>query len=200
MALHKGLLQGGFKLPWCEKHFHDSDEAWVVLQGKGTSYWVDHDGRREDFELDAGDVWLVPAGYEHGSDGFPETGRNSDDFTLTVFLGTEAPGSHPVGHYYMEEERYVPSFQLVKTPIDRYRGAPSLVAEAFAAVRAAVPAIADAAPPDALEQVRGDAAAADALRARLHGLGGAHRDTLEQLFAANPRFAVVRPWVLADAA
>ena len=56
MAFHKGLLQGGFLLPWCERHFHDSDETWVVLEGRGTGYWIDHDGRREEFELEAGDV------------------------------------------------------------------------------------------------------------------------------------------------
>ena len=89
MALHKGLMNGGFALPQCEKHFHDHDETWLILCGQGTSYWMDHAGRREDFVLHAGDVWMIPAGYEHGSDG-----PNSEDFRIAVFNGTEPPGSH----------------------------------------------------------------------------------------------------------
>jgi Cupin domain len=123
MALHKNFLADGFLLPNCEKHFHDSDETWVVLAGRGTAYWIDHEGNREEFELEAGDVWLVPAGYEHGSDGIADSGANSADFKINVFFGTEAPGSHEVGHYYMEQEGYIPSFELKKTPTDRYAGA-----------------------------------------------------------------------------
>ena len=115
MALHKGKMKEGFALPQCEKHFHDQDETWLILTGKGTGYWIDHEGNREDFILEAGDAWMIPAGYEHGSDG-----PNSDDFTVSVFMGTHAPGSHEPGHYYVEKEGYVPSLQLVKTPTDRY--------------------------------------------------------------------------------
>jgi hypothetical protein len=84
MPLHKNHMNKGFKLPQCEKHFHDHDETWIILKGKGTGYWIDHDGRREEFVLEAGDVWMVPAGYEHGS-----VGPNSDDFAIAVFNGTE---------------------------------------------------------------------------------------------------------------
>lgn len=35
MALHKGLTKIGFNVLLCEKHFHDHDETWVILQGKG---------------------------------------------------------------------------------------------------------------------------------------------------------------------
>ncbi len=92
MALHKGLLKGGFHLPDCEKHFHDHDETWLIVAGTGDGYWIDHDGRREDFALEAGDVWMIPAGYEHGS-----VGPNSEDFTVAPFGGTMAPGCQPPG-------------------------------------------------------------------------------------------------------
>lgn len=118
MAYHNGLMKGGFALPTCEKHFHDHDETWRILSGRGTSYWVDHDGSREDFVLEAGDVWMIPAGYEHGSDG-----PNSDDFTINVFDGTKPPGCHETAHYYVEKEGYIPFLQLVKTPTDRYGAA-----------------------------------------------------------------------------
>jgi mannose-6-phosphate isomerase-like protein (cupin superfamily) len=123
MALHKDLLRQGFKLPSVEKHFHDCDETWLILAGRGTGYWIDHDGTREEFLLESGDVWMIPAGYEHGSNGFEATGRNSDDFMIEVFMGTQAPGSQEPRHLYMENERYLPSLRLVKAPIDRYPGA-----------------------------------------------------------------------------
>ena len=68
MALHIGKLKTGFKLPTCERHFHDHDETWIILEGKGTAYWIDPIGNREEFEPEAGDVWMIPAGYEHGTD------------------------------------------------------------------------------------------------------------------------------------
>ena len=115
MALHKGKIKEGFPLPECEKHFHDHDETWLILKGRGNGYWLDHDGNREEFDLEEGDVWMIPAGYEHGSEG-----PNSEDFTISVFIGTQAPGSHPPKHYYLEEEGYIPSFQLIKHPTERY--------------------------------------------------------------------------------
>ena len=120
MALQRGLLKKGFKVITTEKHFHDHDETWIILIGKGLAYWIDHEGRREDFALEAGDVWMIPAGYEHGSDGFPETGRNSDDFTIQVIYGTLPPGSHTPGHYYIEKEGYIPSLTLNRTLTQRY--------------------------------------------------------------------------------
>ncbi len=115
MGFHKGIIKKGFLLPECEKHFHDYDETWLILKGSGNGYWLDHNGQREDFELEAGDVWMIPAGYEHGSEG-----PNSDDFEISAFIGTQAPGSHPPKHYYVEEEGYIPSFQLLKHPTRRY--------------------------------------------------------------------------------
>ena len=114
MPLHKGRLKNGFKLPKCEKHFHDHDETWLILTGRGTAYWIDHHGGRENFALEAGDVWMIPAGYEHGTDG-----PNSDDFTISVFDGTEAPGCHKPAHYYMEQEGYIPTLELKKIPTER---------------------------------------------------------------------------------
>jgi 2-desacetyl-2-hydroxyethyl bacteriochlorophyllide A dehydrogenase len=124
MAFHKGLMKGGFKLPQCEKHFHDHDETWLILSGKGTGYWIDPDGKREEFVLEAGDVWMIPTGYEHGSEG-----PNSEDFTINVFNGTQPPGSHKPGHYYVEKEGYIPSFELRKTPTSRYQAPLNLPAK-----------------------------------------------------------------------
>lgn len=120
MALHKGLLNGGVRLPNCEKHFHDHDETWVILQGKGTGYWINRTGKRKEFELEAGDVWMIPVGYEHGSDGFEDTGKNSNDFMIAIFSATQPEGSHKPGHYHVEKEGYIPSLELKKTPTDRY--------------------------------------------------------------------------------
>ncbi len=115
MALHKGLMNEGFALPQCEKHFHDHDETWLILAGRGTGYWIDRAGARQDFELEAGDVWMVPAGFEHGSDG-----PNSEDFRIAVFNGTLPEGCHRPGHYYVEHEGYIPELHLVRRPRGRY--------------------------------------------------------------------------------
>lgn len=116
MSLHKGILRGGWPVTDVEKHFHDYDETWLVLGGRGTAYWIDHEGKREEFILEDGDIWMIPAGYEHGS-----AGPNSPDFKLAVFNGTLPPGSHEPGHLYMEELGYIPSLELKKTPTDRYK-------------------------------------------------------------------------------
>jgi len=121
MAFHKALLKGGAKSPSTEKHFHDYDQTWIIMKGRGTAYWIDHAGKREEFLLEEGDVWLTPAGYEHGSDGFKETGKNSEDFTIAVLNGTMAAGAHPPGHYYVEKEKYIPTLEVRKTPTNRYR-------------------------------------------------------------------------------
>jgi len=115
MALHKGLLKGGFHLPECEKHFHDHDETWIILRGTGIGFWIDHEGARKEFNLEEGDVWMIPAGFEHGS-----VDCNSSDFQITTFNGTLAPGSHQPKHYYVEEEQYIPKLELTKIPTDRY--------------------------------------------------------------------------------
>jgi oxalate decarboxylase/phosphoglucose isomerase-like protein (cupin superfamily) len=115
MPLHKGLLNGGFHLAECEKHFHDHDETWIILKGTGIGFWIDHEGKREEFDLEAGDVWMIPAGYEHGS-----VANNSEDFDITVFNGTYASGAHKPKHYYIEEEGYIPKLELTKSPTDRY--------------------------------------------------------------------------------
>ena len=119
-VLHKGLLSQGFPLPTCEKHFHDHDETWLILTGRGNGYWIDHGGQYGAFELEAGDAWMIPAGYEHGCDG-----PNSEDFTIQVVWGTMAPGCHEPGHYYVEKEGYIPSLVLNKAPTNRYRDGPN---------------------------------------------------------------------------
>ena len=69
MPLHKGLMKGGFKLPQCEKHFHEHDESWLMLDGQAVGFWIDDQGKKELFQLEAGDVWMIPAGFEHGLEG-----------------------------------------------------------------------------------------------------------------------------------
>ncbi len=64
-------------------------------------------------DVAAGDVLMIPAGCEHGSDG-PNT------FAMNAVIGTLAPGAHPPGHYYVEESGYLPSLSLVRTPSERY--------------------------------------------------------------------------------
>src|SRR5512145_2948716 len=102
MSLLKGALKGGFLLPECEKHFHDHDETWVILKGKGTGYWIDYAGQRIDFDLEEGDIWVIPIGYEHGSEG-----PNSPDFKINAYPGSIPPGAHKPGHYYVENEGYI---------------------------------------------------------------------------------------------
>lgn len=108
-AYLQGTIEKGVLLPECEKQFHDRDETWLILSGDGTGYWLDHQGQREEFHFDGGDVWMVPAGYEHGS-----VGPNSPDFTISVVNGTLPHGYHNPGHYYMEGEGYIPSLNLAE--------------------------------------------------------------------------------------
>ena len=123
MPLHKGLLKKGAHAANAEKHFHDYDQTWIVLAGRGTAYWIDHAGKREDFILEAGDVWMTPAGYEHGSEGFKETGKNSDDYVIAVVDGSMPIGGQKPGHYYIEKEKYIPNLEVKRTPTTRYQTA-----------------------------------------------------------------------------
>jgi len=113
MVLHRGMLLSGFTMPSCEQHFHDHDETWLILAGQGSAFLIDHDGGREDIELRTGDVLMIPAGYEHGSQG-PNT------FAMTAVNGTLAEGAHQPGHYYAERERYIPTLRLERRPSNRY--------------------------------------------------------------------------------
>ncbi len=118
--LYKRALKEGVASSGAEKHFHDHDETWLVLSGTVTSFWIDHSGARKEFELEAGDAWVIPAGYEHGT-----VDSSAQGFELTWLFGTIPEGSHSPGHYYVEEEGYIPSLELVKSPTDRYkRGEP----------------------------------------------------------------------------
>lgn len=98
-----------------EKHFHDHDETWIVMGGRGNAYMIDRDGERSDFVIEKGDIWMIEAGIEHGCDPIDEAGC-----TIFPFSGTIPVGSHSPGHYYMEKEKYMPTLKVEKTPIDRY--------------------------------------------------------------------------------
>ncbi len=116
---HKGLLKKAAKSQAIERHFHDYDQTWIVLSGTGTAYWIDRSGKREDFVMEAGDVLMTPAGYEHGSEG----DKNSEDYTMVSFNGSLGEGAHPPAHYYMEKEGYIPTLTVKKTPTNRYKKA-----------------------------------------------------------------------------
>ena len=99
-----------------EKHFHDHDETWLVMGGRARAFMVDREGREAEFRLEAGDVWMVEAGVEHGCEPLGEEGVH-----IFPFPGTIPQGSHPPGHYYMEREGYLPALQVTKQPCNRYR-------------------------------------------------------------------------------
>jgi len=114
MGLYKNLLSKGFTTTHVEKHFHDHDETWIVLAGKAKAFEVDRSGQRFEYDLETGDVLMIEVGHEHGAEAL------TPDLKIAVFTGTIPPGSHKPGHYYMEKERYIPSFELKKNPTDRY--------------------------------------------------------------------------------
>lgn len=97
-----------------EKHFHDHDETWIVLSGRLKAFMIDRDGTTDEFELTAGDVWMIEAGVEHGCKIL------SDEAVIFPFPGTLPEGCHPPAHYDMEKEGYMPTLKLVKEPLDRY--------------------------------------------------------------------------------
>lgn len=99
-----------------ETHFHDQDETWVVMEGKAKAYMIDRDGKRSEFMIEAGDIWMVEAGVEHGCDPIGDDGVD-----IFPFAGTIPEDSHEFGHYYMEKENYMPTLVVRKTPIDRYK-------------------------------------------------------------------------------
>jgi mannose-6-phosphate isomerase-like protein (cupin superfamily) len=98
-----------------EKHFHDQDETWVILGGSAKAFMVDRDGQPSEFVLEEGDIWMVEAGVEHGCEPI------GDHVLIFAFPGTIPEGSHSYGHYYMEDENYLPVLTVKKVPIDRYR-------------------------------------------------------------------------------
>ncbi|MBN1348059.1 cupin domain-containing protein [candidate division KSB1 bacterium] len=98
-----------------EKHFHDHDETWIITSGKARAYMIDRDGKHAEFTIEAGDIWMVEAGVEHGCD--PE----ESGIDIFPFPGTIPVGSHDPGHYYMEKEQYLPTLVVKKSPLDRYK-------------------------------------------------------------------------------
>lgn len=98
-----------------EKHFHDHDEIWVVLEGRAKACMIDRQGERHEFLLEEGDCWMIDVGCEHGADPLTE------QFKVIYIHGFVAPGAHRPGHYYMEQEGYIPTLELKKIPTDRYK-------------------------------------------------------------------------------
>jgi len=98
-----------------EKHFHDHDETWLITGGKANAFMIDRDGKRSEFIIESGDVWMVEAGIEHGCDPFEE------GVDIFPFPGTIPEGSHRPGHYYMEKEKYLPTLVVQKQTLARYK-------------------------------------------------------------------------------
>lgn len=96
-----------------EMHFHDSDETWIMMGGRATAHMVARDGRKSDFVLEEGDIWMVEAGVEHGCDAI------TDEVLIFPFMGTIPEGSHAPGHYYFEQEGYMPTLVVRKEPLSR---------------------------------------------------------------------------------
>lgn len=82
-----------------EKHFHDHDETWFIMGGKAKALMIDRSGKRSEFLLEKGDIWMVEAGVEHGCDPIGEV-------LIFPVPGTLPEGSHTPGHYDMEKEKY----------------------------------------------------------------------------------------------
>ena len=97
-----------------EMHFHDHDETWIMMGGSARAFMVDRDGKRSEFILECGDIWMVEAGVEHGCDPV------DDEVLIFPFSGTIPEGSHKPGHYYMEKECYMPTLHVEKKPCSRY--------------------------------------------------------------------------------
>lgn len=99
-----------------EMHFHDHDETWIITQGRCRAYSIDQDGKREEFDLEAGDIWMVEAGVEHGCD------PGEEGCSIFPFPGTLPDGCHKPGHYYVDKEHYIAHLRLERVPTDRYKG------------------------------------------------------------------------------
>ena len=97
-----------------EKHFHDHDETWVIMSGRCRAFMIDRDGKKDEFDLEEGDIWMIEAGVEHGCEPIGEV-------LIFPFPGTLPEGSHEPGHYYMEKEGYMPTLVLRKEPLNKYR-------------------------------------------------------------------------------
>jgi len=98
-----------------EMHFHDHDETWVIMGGRARAHAVGREGRRQEFILEQGDVWMIEAGVEHGCDVI------DDEVLIFPFAGTLPEGSHAPGHYYLEKEGYMPTLILRETPLGEWR-------------------------------------------------------------------------------
>ena len=95
-----------------ERHFHNHDEAWIVLEGRATAKLTTKEGSTE-FVLEPGDVWMIEIGEEHEAVPIDEV------FKIMYIHGTTTEGVRAGEHLYKEKEKgkYEPSFRLVKAPI-----------------------------------------------------------------------------------
>ena len=85
-----------------ELHFHDYDEPWFILSGRGTAILVES-GESREYLIGAGDVVVTYAGDEHGL-------KVEEPMTLVYVPGTVPAGAR-MGHLHMPED--APAKRLV---------------------------------------------------------------------------------------
>ncbi len=91
MALHKNLLNSGFALPECEKHFHDHDETWIILAGRGIAV-----SEGNSYQVGPGDCVATEMGHHHD---FPIVFQP----VKAVFFETTLAGQKRHGHLWEYE-------------------------------------------------------------------------------------------------
>ena len=85
-----------------ELHFHDYDEPWFIVSGRGVAILVER-GKRHEYAIAAGDVVVTYAGDEHGL-------KVEEPMTLVYVPGTVAAGAR-LGHLHMPQD--APARRLV---------------------------------------------------------------------------------------
>jgi len=85
-----------------ESHFHDYDELWFILGGRGRAILIES-GERREFEISAGDIVVTCAGDEHAL-------LPLERLTLVWVPGTIPPGAR-MGHLHMPDD--APARRLV---------------------------------------------------------------------------------------
>ena len=78
-----------------ELHFHDYDEPWFILSGRGTAILVES-GERHEYPIGPGDIVVTYAGDEHGL-------KVDEPLSLVYVPGTMPPGARQ-GHLHLPED------------------------------------------------------------------------------------------------
>ncbi len=92
-------FEGGAEV---ELHFHDYDEPWFIVSGRGSAILVEK-GERREHPIGPGDIVVTYAGDEHGL-------KVEEPLTLVYVPGTMPAGARQ-GHLHMPED--APAKRLV---------------------------------------------------------------------------------------